>query len=503
MATVKHNIGAQLKLTVEKVVEIKGRKTYIVRYLDCLCRVPMFDWQEDVSIPKQILCRLVSINEFGFPSFEQVAKQKEISLIEPVKPKEQETEIVSRKTQITSFNEKYGTFVKRKPLDDTTLAKSQVVNITNYRWFSQEEDFEKWFISTGGIKKRLDILISLAEQLADYHRQNKVYKDFVPEYINIENFKSNIKAVLPETNYSYSGLGNVFIYASHSAPEVVNRRMPNTPMSDCYSFAIIAHELLSFCHPFIGDVVTEGNFSIDDAMRGNLPWIDNEQDSLNRLSRRYYDCFFTTPQIRELFKQTFEIGKDDPVKRPPMHQWVDALYGAYSLLKHCHHCKTEFLFSDDDDFCPFCEDEPVFPIAVAIQHIDKKFDLDTYTFSETEKELYPDPVGVLLVNKYNKLYVNSRHLMTDSFNVKDLLSIEVVSSEGEPDITVVLEPLNGLSFYASTEKGERYARTINKPTKIVFPTKKPRKLILSLKEIDETQRVLNVQLNNNNIYAEN
>ena len=36
MATVKHNIGAQLKLTVEKVVEIKGRKTYIVRYLDCL-----------------------------------------------------------------------------------------------------------------------------------------------------------------------------------------------------------------------------------------------------------------------------------------------------------------------------------------------------------------------------------------------------------------------------------------------------------------------------------
>lgn len=103
--------------------------------------------------------------------------------------------------------------------------------------------------------------------MADYHRKNKVYKDFVPEYINIESSKRNVKSTIPETNYYYSGLGNVFIYASHAAPEIVNRRMPNTPMSDCYSFAIITHELLAFCHPFIGDAVIEGRFSINDAMR--------------------------------------------------------------------------------------------------------------------------------------------------------------------------------------------------------------------------------------------
>lgn len=502
MATVKHNIGTQLKLTVEKVVEIKGRKAYIVRYLDCLCRVPMFDWQEDEPTPKQIVCRLVSINDFGFPSFEQVAKQKKVKLIEPVKPIVEREDNNSRKNQVQSFKEKYGLFLKPKSSNSNNDSKAEIANITNYRWSNQEEDFDKWFISTGGIKKRIEILISLAEQLADYHRKNKVYKDFAPEYINIENSKKNVKATLPETNYYYSGLGNVFIYASHAAPEIVNRRMPNTPMSDCYSFAIITHELLAFCHPFMGDAVIEEKFSIDDAMRGNLPWIDNRKDSFNRLSRRYYDCYFTTPPIRELFKQTFEMGKNDPMKRPSMYQWVDALYDAYSQLKHCHHCKTEFLYSGDEDFCPFCEDEPFFPIAVAIQYIDKKFELETYTFSETEKELYSDPVGVLLVNKSNKLYINSRHLMTDTFNVNDILSIEVDSSEGEADISVVLEPLNGLSFYASTEKGERYVRPISKPTKVVFPTKNPRKLILSLKPIDETQRVLNVQLNNNMIYAE-
>ena len=92
--------------------------------------------------------------------------------------------------------------------------------------------------------------------------------------------------------------------------------------------------------------------------------------------------------------------------------------------------------------------------------------------------------------------------MTDTFNVKDVLSIEVVSSDGEPNIAVVLEPLNGCSFYASTVKGERYEHPITKPTKIVFPQNNPRKLVLSLRQIDESQRVLNIQLNNDMIYAE-
>ena len=57
MKPIKHNIGAQLKLPVERVVAIKGRKTYIVRYEDSLCRVQMFDWQEDQPTPKNIYCR--------------------------------------------------------------------------------------------------------------------------------------------------------------------------------------------------------------------------------------------------------------------------------------------------------------------------------------------------------------------------------------------------------------------------------------------------------------
>ena len=113
MGTVKHNIGAQIKLPVEKVVTIKGRKTYIVRYEASLYRVQMFDWQEGQPIPKEIRCRLTSINEFGFPSFEQVPQKEEVSLIEPTKPKD----VVSHKNQAQSFYEKYSSFTKKKSPD--------------------------------------------------------------------------------------------------------------------------------------------------------------------------------------------------------------------------------------------------------------------------------------------------------------------------------------------------------------------------------------------------
>lgn len=499
METVRHNIGAQLKLPVDRVVTIKGRKNYIVKYGQRFCRVPMFDWQEEQPTVKEILCRLVSINEFGFPSFEQVAQKKEVSLIEPVSPNNKKE---TAKNQTKSFFEKYGFFLKRETSETSNSHKKQIVNITHFLWNSKIDNFAKWFIETGGIKKRLGILISIAEQLANYHRQNKVYKELVPEYIDIESTKQGVKAILPKTDYFVSGFENIFINADYAAPEVVNRRMPNTPMSDCYSFAILVHEILAFCHPFVGDVVIQGKYSMDAAMRGLLPWIDDRNDSINRLTRRKYDCFFTTPKIRQLFIQTFDDGKDDPIRRPSMYQWLDALYDASSHLKYCPHCNTDYIYYTKDDCCPFCDEKQVFPIAVVIQHIDKKFSKDTYTFSETEKELYPDIEDVLLVNKQNKLYVNTKHLMTNTMTVQNVLSIEVISSDGENNVSVILEPLNGNSFYASTVNGERYKHPINKPTKIVFPVVNQRKLILSLKPIDEAQRVLNIQLNNDAIYAE-
>jgi DNA-binding helix-hairpin-helix protein with protein kinase domain len=196
----------------------------------------------------------------------------------------------------------------------------------------------------------------LARQLANYHRQNKVYKELVPEFIKIVKDRDNILRVkLPETNYYTSGFGDIYIYASHAAPEVVNRRMPNTPMSDCYTFAILAFELLEFCHPFLGDDAIKNN-RYDDAFKGRLAWIDNPDDDSNRHITRYYDRAFTTMPLWQLFAKTFTEGKFDVFYRPSIFEWLDALEDEQKKLRFCPNCKTDFLCYDVDDECPFCDD---------------------------------------------------------------------------------------------------------------------------------------------------
>ena len=379
--TLRHNIGAKYKLSVEDVVTVRGRMSYIVKYDGVRVRVPLFDWQESEKTPKQILCRLVSINDFGFPTFEQVPQEKTISLVEQPKTQNQEQ---GKSNTIKSFFDKYKKVVKsaikeseqpqidkKMPIDaniaSTRMTKnnfcvSESHNIAYYRWYSQEEDFEIWFISTGGIKRRLQILLELSYILASYHRQNKVYKDFVPEYIDVKiDNDDTVEVSIPKTDYVYSGFRDIFVYASHSAPEVVNRRMPNTPMSDCYSFAILVHELLEFCHPFIGDKVFGNSDLSADAFRGKLAWIDDPNDSSNRLTRRRFDCVFTTVAIRDLFKRTFVDGKDFPMLRPTIFEWVDALQDAVTHIKYCKQCNTTYLYFKDD-ICPFCDKEPIFPV---------------------------------------------------------------------------------------------------------------------------------------------
>ncbi|MDN0049435.1 hypothetical protein QVO10_08555 [Bacteroides gallinaceum] len=69
-----------MKLPIGRI--ITGRKSYIVKtrstVFSCL------NGKKNEPTPKQIRCRLISINGFGFPSFEQVAQQEEVSLIKPV-----------------------------------------------------------------------------------------------------------------------------------------------------------------------------------------------------------------------------------------------------------------------------------------------------------------------------------------------------------------------------------------------------------------------------------
>lgn len=71
----------------------------------------------------------------------------------------------------------------------------------------------------------------------------------------------------------------------------------NTMLSDTFSFAIIAYELLNMVHPF------DGNSSGDAENFIELPWIEDSEDDSNR------SCgllpFFLTRDLKNLLAQCF------------------------------------------------------------------------------------------------------------------------------------------------------------------------------------------------------
>lgn len=496
MASEQTGIGEIVRLQVLGIVHGSKNYYYLVKCLGRQCRVTMFDWQRNKKQPRSIRCRITSINEFGFPNIEQVAEGDELNIVEAV------TKSVKKKVQkkIQSFQQTFDTPKKEDSVPHQSAEKEQPISTAiassytehdflYYRWANQCDNFDKWFISTGGLKARLQILIDLARQLANYHRQNKVYKELVPEFIKIErDGENNLKVKLPVTNYYTSGFGDIFIYASHAAPEVVNRHMPNTPMSDCYTFAILAFELLESCHPFLGDDAIKNN-RYEDAFKGRLAWIDNPDDDSNRHVTRYYDRMFTTMPLWKMFDKTFTVGVHDVFSRPSMYEWLDVLEDEQRKLRFCNHCKTDFLCCDVDDECPFCDKLLDFDMVVDTAHLTPKFFIDNCRFAEDSLTVDEALVNSTYLNKSNTLIVSTRDLMCATEKELDILSIRVDSSDSQA-VRVVIEPLNGASFHVATHDLRRYNQKIEKPTSIPFVRKPNRSLILSLEDINLPQRVL-------------
>ena len=496
MANEEAKIGEIERLRVLGIVHGNRNDYYLVKCLGRICRIPMFDWQKKKRKPNSIRCRIVSINEFGFPKIEQVAEESELNVVEPV------TQIVKAEVQEKnhSFKQAFDAPKKEEKVTQQEPAETNPVIGNNptsysehdflyYRWSNQIDNFDEWFISTGGVKARLQILVDLARQLANYHRQNKVYKELVPEFIKIVKDRDNILRVkLPETNYYTSGFGDIYIYASHAAPEVVNRRMPNTPMSDCYTFAILAFELLEFCHPFLGDDAIKNN-RYDDAFKGRLAWIDNPDDDSNRHITRYYDRAFTTMPLWQLFAKTFTEGKFDVFYRPSIFEWLDALEDEQKKLRFCPNCKTDFLCYNVDYECPFCDDSLDFDIVIDIAHLSPKFIIDDYRFAEDATQIEDKLIYSTYLNKSNPFVIRSSDLMYVSDKELELLSVHVTTNDNNK-IRVVVEPKNGASFFIATPGLLKYNQKIDKATSISFSKKSHRSLVLSLNDINEPQRVI-------------
>lgn len=232
-------------------------------------------------------------------------------------------------------------------------------------FITAEDDAAADYVRQGGLRRRIRILSQLARTMNQLHARGMLYGDLSPSNIFVSDDPDHAETWLIDCDNisleSHSGL--TLHTADYGAPEVVRGDALLSSLTDIWSFAVIAYQLLTHNHPFKGELVSEGEPEEEEAaLRGEHPWINDTQDDANQ-------CFANLPiqllehsKLLALFGRCFEAGLNNPVDRPSMAEWLEALTEIDERIYCCSGCGGTTLLSAeldsvDDASCFFC-DEP-------------------------------------------------------------------------------------------------------------------------------------------------
>jgi DNA-binding helix-hairpin-helix protein with protein kinase domain len=217
-----------------------------------------------------------------------------------------------------------------------------------------------WHLESGGLRGRLERLALLADALCRLHSRGVAYGDPSPANVLVTGQGKVPKIFLIDSdNLCVDGLaGAPTVFTNgYGAPELVTGRSGCNSLTDAHAFAIMVAQALMLRHPFVGDMVEDGEVELEEAaFRGDLPWIGHSTDERNRTSGGIPLEWVATPRIRLLFTQCFERGLSDASSRPGMTSWRAALGEALDGLVDCAHCGGGF-HSGETTNCPWCGSE--------------------------------------------------------------------------------------------------------------------------------------------------
>ena len=227
------------------------------------------------------------------------------------------------------------------------------------------EESAQDYLKQGGLRRRLRILGQLARTLNQLHARGMLYGDLSPANIFVSDDPAHTETWLIDCDNisleAYSGL--TLHTVDYGAPEVVRGEKLLSSLTDCWSFAIIAYQLLTHNHPFKGDMINDGEPEDEEAaLRGEHPWINDNDDFDNECSGNLPIHLVENSRLSELFHRCFEDGLKNPVARPTMAEWLEALTECDERLVHCASCGAHNLLpadfnEDGSQECFFCPSE--------------------------------------------------------------------------------------------------------------------------------------------------
>ncbi len=370
---------------------------------------------------------------------------------------------------------------------------SGMVSMSELKYTPQVQDFGNWYVSTGGLLKRYGVLIKLAIAIRALHSKGLIYCDLSPNnvFVSSNPRKHNVFLIdLDNLRYKTGIIHNIFT-PFYGAPEVVRMIAPNTVMSDSYSFAVMAYELLACNHPLIGDMVDEGEPEIEEAaLRGELPWVEDKNDDRNSRSTGLPSTFFISKSVMRLFHRTFEEGLNDPMKRPTMGEWVEALNNGLNELIMCDSCRIHYPYSNAHH-CPFCEGEPDYLLTIKIQRWEEEeyYDGPTNTV-KTRFVLQPNVLDSITIDKRTTKYLKAFHLLSVYDNFETPIAQLSIMPADEPNMArLVIKPLDDYTLYFKIPL-LGIEQTFDQEKRFKFNIQTHKEMILGVKNFKTPQRVL-------------
>jgi DNA-binding helix-hairpin-helix protein with protein kinase domain len=221
----------------------------------------------------------------------------------------------------------------------------------------------EWYnIQTGGIRKRLEIAISLSKCYRQLHLQGLCYCDVSPNNVLVARNQKSI-VLIDSDNLTSPSLFSSSVLGTprYIAPELFTLGKQPNSISDTYSFAVILFELLRLGHPLIGDAISAGSPEMEeDAVKGNAVYVDHPSDESNRNTSILPADIILTVELKELFRRMFVDGLHDYMKRPTLYEFTSALQKAEDQLVKCDNpeCQAYYFVQDgQEQICPWCDEK--------------------------------------------------------------------------------------------------------------------------------------------------
>ncbi|MEB9458418.1 serine/threonine-protein kinase [Bacillus anthracis] len=245
---------------------------------------------------------------------------------------------------------------------------SNMVPIRKLMMTGAIDDMVQFYIETGSIQRRLQILTKVAHMFSQLHAIPVVYGDLSEENIFIsEDCKETETWLIDADNMRHTVDFTKTVYTpGYGAPELVKGISGNTTFSDVYSFAIIAFKVLALIGPFDGDLLFEQSDWADEndwdaeepmdnfvkAEHGEFPWVEDTDDDRNHTVAGVDRKLILSSGLRKLFQRTFgEEGRNNPTARPTMREWYEALHQASLATMTCPKCTGTYYINLQQ--CPY------------------------------------------------------------------------------------------------------------------------------------------------------